>query len=105
MIAKNTKVASTRHHTQDYHNSYGIQNWLCRKGFCLAPGAKYKVDESQYQELLRAFVIHVNPEFDFSRAKGIKTLERIVQQRFPAFCSFAVRYFQNPRPAEPGTQR
>lgn len=95
-----TKNRSTKYHSDKFHRSYGIQNWLCGKKFCLAPNAKYKVDKDQYKELLKEFIKYDNPSFDFGKLKhGIESMENYVQGRFNKFCTFCVDVkFKPPAP-------
>lgn len=91
-----TKKRSTRYNSDKYHTAYGIQKWLCGKGFCLKEGAKYKVDKEEYKALLKAFIIHERPNFDFSKLKhGIESMENIIQKDFSKFCTFTCNYMKN----------
>lgn len=78
----------------DDHISYGIQNWLCTKGYCLKGGAKYKVDPEVYEALLKEFCLFDNPDFDLSKVKNRRTYERYIDKRFVKFCSFAHKKFK-----------
>lgn len=86
-----TKNRSTYRMSEDAHRSYGIQNWLCSKGYCLPDGGKYKVDKSQYEALLWDFVKHKIP--DFKPRKGFK-IERYIDRNFSEFCQFTNNKFK-----------
>jgi len=76
---------------QDQHNSYGIQQWLTSKGYCVFKGSRYKIDREKYLELLKNFCLEDNPLFDFSKAKHISNFESYVQNRFTKFCNYVIR--------------
>lgn len=90
----NTKNRTTRYHSKEHHRSYGIQSWLCGKGFILAKGAKYRVDKDLYKELLKEFCLYDNPEFDFSKVKNMISYEKYVENRFHKFCTFVCNKFK-----------
>ncbi len=87
----NTKKASTKFHPTKFHYAYGIQNWLCSKKYCVAKDNIHKVDKEQYKELIKAFCLSMNPEFDFT--KGMEKWEEFIQNNFPKFCLFANKKF------------
>lgn len=89
-----TKKRSSRYNKPKFHAAYGIQNWLCAKGYCLSGNVKYVVDKEQYKELLKAFCLHDNPQFDFSKVKKLETYESYVNNRFQKFCVFATKRFK-----------
>jgi hypothetical protein len=87
------KNRSTRYMPKHTHNSYGIQNWLCKKGFILSKETKHKVDSEKYYELLKEFCLSI-PEFDDNKIQKLGGYERFVQDRFPKFCHFVSKKFK-----------
>lgn len=91
----NTKNRSTKYHSKDFHKSYGIQSWLCSKGYCLSKVTKNKVDKVEYKNLLKEYILHDNPNFDFSKLKhGLESMEKYVQNRFNKFATFTTNKFK-----------
>lgn len=88
-----TKGVSNRYQSDSFHRAYGIQKWLCDKGYILAEGSKYKVDKVMYKELLKLFCLDQKPDFDFSRSTMEKQ-EQFVTNRFPQFCQYCTKLFK-----------
>lgn len=81
----------------DYaHRSYGIQNWLCGKGYCMDEGAKYKVNPQQYFDLLKEFCLKCRPDFKFGKGKELRSYEAFVDMHFFSFCSYVNKKFKQP---------
>jgi hypothetical protein len=87
-----TKNKSTRFMPDQAHRAYGIQNWLCNRGYCLAPEAKYKVDKVMYKDLLKEFC-NSQEDFDLSKVKDLGSYENYVNNRFSKFCQFCDKKF------------
>ena len=53
---KNTKFNRfTQYHSDVTHASFGIQNWLVKKGYVISSEDEYKVDKLKYKALLKAY--------------------------------------------------
>ncbi len=81
------KTRTTKFTPQNQHNSFGIQNWLVKKGYILSAETPNKVDDSKYKELLKEFCLS-NEKFDTSKVKGFHSYEAYTQDVFGKFCSF-----------------
>jgi hypothetical protein len=92
MIVLSTKKKTTRFMAQAKHRTYGIQNWLCKNGFCLKEGSKYKVDPQQYYSLIMEFYIEENGD-PIGKMNQYK-YETFVQEHFNSFCSFCRNKFK-----------
>ena len=88
----NTKNLSHRGQNKRFHIVYGIQNWLCINGFCLKNGAKYKVDEKEYIELVKEYCLQ-DPKFDKTKVKNFHTYELWIQDNFAKFGSYVKTKF------------
>lgn len=90
MMVISTKKRPTRYNSEQYHIAFGIQNWLCQKGYCLTGNSKYVVDKTLYKNLLKDFILSERPDFDFSKMKrGLETMERFAHNRFSKFRNYA----------------
>lgn len=85
------RTKTNKYLNESVHHSYGIQKWLVLKGYCLFKGTRWKVDAMKYEELLKSFCLHDNPEFRFSSVISIRTLETYVQNRFVKFCNYVIK--------------
>ncbi len=96
MRAKDTKKRSTRFHDKSYHKSYGIQNWLVTKRYCMREGAVWRVDPDQYRELIKEFCLTKKPNFKPLKKLGAtKSYEAFIHSRFKDFTQFAGRKYSN----------
>lgn len=91
MAIYNTKRTKTTKYDKSFkHKSFGIQKWLCSKGYCLKENHKHIVDKEEYKTLLKDFVIFVTK---LENCKGIDP-EQFVNDNFNKFCSFCVKRYK-----------
>jgi hypothetical protein len=83
----------TRFHNDKIHRSFGIQNWLCKKGFILSN--KNAINGELYKGLLKDFCLFIKPDFDFSLVTGMETYESFCQSHWIEFCNFCINKFKN----------
>ena len=80
----------TRYSRKANHVSFGIQNWLKSKGFCL--NGK-ELDKETYKNTLRAFY---ESETGSAKFLGTDTPEGFADSNFPKFCTFCIKRFATP---------
>jgi hypothetical protein len=93
MIAR-LKKKPNRYSDKSRHNSYGIVNWLLKRGYCYEGSDKNKIDQTQYKELINEFILWDNPDTDISK-RQIEQREQYVQDRFTKFCHFCINIYYN----------
>ena len=91
MAIYNTKRTKTTKYDKSFkHKSFGIQKWLCSKGFCLKENHKHIVDKEEYKQLLREFYTFIT---GLDKFKNVEP-EEFVQANFNKFCSFCVKRYK-----------
>ena len=92
MAIYNTKRTKTTKYDKSFkHKSFGIQKWLCSKGFCLKENHKHIVDSVEYWKLLKEFYKYLTGNDKYQQ--GIVP-ERFVQANFNKFCSFCIKRYK-----------
>ena len=91
MIYHTGKQRTTKYDKSSKHNAFGIQKWLCSKGYCVKEGYKYVVDNVEYWKLLKEFYKSLTGNDKYQKDV---VPERFVQDNFKKFCVFCVNKYK-----------